>query len=204
MLRISNLFSFGRSRVARVNGVYMIHKLQKTPLILAIFLLLCLLPISNKTKASEEQRNILPEGNSRLHKQKESNMPEKVNKTDEEWMRLLTPEQYRVTRAKGTEPPFNNEYYNFKGEGIYQCVSCGADLFDSKTKFESGTGWPSFWDTVSEQNIKKVTDKSLGMIRIEAMCNVCDAHLGHVFNDGPPSTGLRYCINSAALKFVEE
>jgi peptide-methionine (R)-S-oxide reductase len=162
------------------------------------------LPISNKINAAEEQRNDLPEESSKLHKQKEPNMPEKVDKTDEEWMQLLTPEQYRVTREKGTEPPFNNEYYNFKGEGIYQCVSCGADLFDSKTKFESGTGWPSFWDTVSEQNIKKVTDKSLGMIRIEAMCNVCDAHLGHVFNDGPPSTGLRYCINSAALKFVEE
>ena len=161
MLRISNLFSFGRSRVARVNGVYMTHKLQKTPLILAIFLLLCLLPISNKIKAAEEQRNNLPEENPKLHKQKEPNMPEKVDKTDEEWMQLLTPEQYRVTREKGTEPPFNNEYYNFKGEGTYQCVSCGADLFDSKTKFESGTGWPSFWDTVSEQNIKTVTDKSL-------------------------------------------
>lgn len=162
-------------------------------------LLLCLLPISNKIKAAE-----LPEENSRLHKQKEANIPEKVDKTNEEWKQLLTPEQYRVMRKKGTEPPFNNEYYNFKGEGIYRCVGCGSDLFDSKAKFESGTGWPSFWDVASEQNIKTVTDKSLGMIRIEVMCNVCDAHLGHVFNDGPPSTGLRYCINSASLKFVDE
>lgn len=130
-------------------------------------------------------------------------MSPEVDRTDEEWRRQLTPAQYQVLRRRGTEPPFSGEYAHAKADGVYRCSGCGAELFRSGSQFDSGTGWPSFYEPAAEEALELLPDRSHGMVRTEVACRRCGGHLGHVFDDGPPPAGLRYCINSVALSLEE-
>jgi peptide-methionine (R)-S-oxide reductase len=127
-----------------------------------------------------------------------------VTKTDAEWKKQLTPEQFHVSRKQGTESPFTGKYWDNHEKGIYKCVDCGQEVFASDTKFESGTGWPSFWQPIKKQNVSETSDNTFGMERTEVHCSKCGGHLGHIFNDGPKPTGLRYCINSSSLAFEKK
>jgi peptide-methionine (R)-S-oxide reductase len=170
--------------------------MKKINLIKFLFLLLPLAACSQQTATNNNptENTIKPD----------TAMSDKIEKTEEEWKKILTPEQYHVLRQKGTERPYSGEYYEHKAKGIYSCAACGSELFRSDTKFDAHCGWPSFYKAIDKSKIVEVTDRSHGMIRTEVLCAKCGGHLGHVFDDGPEPTGMRYCINSVSIAFREE
>lgn len=166
---------------------------------MALLALVSMVVLSAESDQKEKMKRVAEKGN-----QQEKAMTDKVEKTEEQWRKELSPEQYHVLREAGTERAFTGAYWNNHDKGTYQCAACGLPLFSSATKFDSGTGWPSFYAPISETSVIEETDRTLGMVRTEVKCRRCGSHLGHVFEDGPRPTGLRYCMNSISLKLEKE